>query len=198
MFFVSKPKEKDGVEISLMLKLKKTEKEIINKSSELAIEYEAQYKGCGQCTFLAVVDALRWGGLEIVPENLAEKIFSAVGGFTGGTSMVIDGTCGAINASIMVFGLALGPTRNNQDEVSLRAVCSTIRNTIMDKFYREYNSILCRDILNKYFGKVWNLTDDEASKSFLQVSRGCAIIQTVKWTTEIILDEFEKGNVKSG
>jgi len=193
LFFVSKPKEKDGVEISLMLKLKKTEKEIINKSSELAIEYEAQYKGCGQCTFLAVVDALRWGGLEIVPENLAEKIFSAVGGFTGGTSMVIDGTCGAINAGIIVMGLALGTTRDSQDEVSLRGLCATIRNTILDKFYREYNSILCRDILNKYFGKVWNLTDDEASNDFLQVSRGCAIIQTVTWTTEIILDEQYKG-----
>ena len=179
-----------------MLKLKKAEKEIINKSGELAIEYEAQYKGCGQCTFLAVVDALRWGGLEIVPENVAEKFFSAAGGFTGGTSMVIDSTCGAVNTSILVMGLALGTTRDNQDEVSLRRFCATIRNTILDKFYREYNSMLCRDILNKYFGKVWNLTDDEASNDFLKVSRGCEIIQTVTWTTEIILDQFRKGNIK--
>lgn len=178
------------------MKLKRPKKAIIKKAEELAIKYEAQYKGCGQCTFLAIVDGLRWGGLEIIPENVAEKFFSAAGGFTGGTSMVIDGTCGAINASIMVMGLALGTTRDNQDEVSLRTVCAYIRNTILDKFYREYNSILCRDILNKYFGKVWNLTDNEASSDFLKISRGCAIIQTVTWTTEIILDEFKKGNVK--
>ena len=92
----------------------------------------------------------------------------------------------------MVMGLALGTTRDNQDEVSLRTICATIRNTILDKFYREYNSILCRDILNKYFGKVWNLADDAASNDFLQVSHGCAIVQTVIWTTEIILDEFKK------
>jgi hypothetical protein len=175
-----------------VVNLKRPKKAIIKKAGELAVKYEAQYKGCGQCTFLAIVDGLKWGGLEVIPDNIADRFFSGAVGFTGGTSMVIDGTCGAINASIMVFGLALGPTRNNQDEVSLRAVCTTIRNTIMDKFYREYNSILCRDILNKYFGKVWNLTDDKASSDFLQVSRGCAIIQTVTWTTEIILDEFKK------
>lgn len=179
-----------------MVNLKQPKKAIIKKAEELTIQYEAQYKGCGQCTFLAVVDALRWGGLEIVPDNLAEKFFSAAGGFTGGTSMVIDGTYGGVNASIMIMGLALGPTRNSQNEISLRAVCATIRNSLLDKFYREYNSILCRDILNKYFGKVWNLTDDKASNDFLQVSRGCAIAQTVTWTTEIILDEFRKGNVK--
>jgi hypothetical protein len=182
----------------MVAKLKRPKKAIINKAGELAVKYEAKYKGCGQCTFLAIVDALRWGGLEILPERMEEKFFSGTGGFTGGTSMLVDGTCGAINSSIITLGLALGTTRDNQDELSLRAICATIRNTILDKFYREYNSILCRDILNKYFGKVWNLTDDEASNDFLQVSRGCAIIQTVTWTTEIILDEFNKGNVKLG
>ncbi len=180
-----------------VVKLKKPKKAIINKAGELAVKYEAQYKGCGQCTFLAIIDGLRWGGLEILPENVAEKFFSGAIGFTGGTSMVIDGTCGAINSSILTLGLALGPTRNSQDEISLRAVCATIRASLLDKFYREYSSIFCRDILNKYFGKVWNLTDDKASNDFLQVSRGCAIIQTVTWTTEIILDELKKGNVKT-
>jgi hypothetical protein len=34
------------------------------------------------------------------------------------------------------------------------------------------------------------------SQDFLAVTKGCAIMQTAMWTTEIILDEFEKGNVK--
>ncbi len=179
-----------------MVKLKRPKKAIIKKSEELAIKYEAQFKGCGQCTFLAIIDALRWGGLELIPEEMDETFFAGTGGFTGGTSMVVDGTCGAIISSMITIGLALGTTRDNQKEPLLRMVCATIRNTLLDRFYKEYDSILCRDILNKYFGKVWNLTDDEASADFLQVSHGCAIMQTVTWTTEIILDEFEKGNVK--
>ena len=48
-----------------MIKLKRTKEEIINKAEELGIEYEAKYKGCGQCTFLAIVDALRWGAWKL-------------------------------------------------------------------------------------------------------------------------------------
>ena len=44
-----------------MVDLKRTKEEIIKKAGELGVEYEAKYKGCGQCTFLAIVDALRWG-----------------------------------------------------------------------------------------------------------------------------------------
>jgi hypothetical protein len=34
------------------------------------------------------------------------------------------------------------------------------------------------------------------SVEFLGITRGCTIMQTAIWTTEIILDEFKKGNVK--
>ncbi|HJX68854.1 MAG TPA: hypothetical protein VJ406_01365, partial [Dehalococcoidia bacterium] len=50
--------------ITIMVKLTKTKDEIIKRANELAIEYETKYKGCGQCTFMAIVDAMRWGGVE--------------------------------------------------------------------------------------------------------------------------------------
>jgi hypothetical protein len=34
------------------------------------------------------------------------------------------------------------------------------------------------------------------SKEFLGITHGCTIMQTARWTTEIILDELEKGNVR--
>lgn len=175
-----------------VMKLKKSDKEIINKAKELAIKYEAQYRSCGQCTFLAVIDAFRWGGLEIVSKDVEAKLFSGTSGFTGGTSMVIEGTCGAIISSMLAMGLAFGPDRSNQDETRLRKFCASIQNTLLDRFNKEYGSMLCRDILNKYFGRVWNLVDDEASNNFLQISNGCAIKQAVRWTTEIILEELQK------
>ena len=78
----------------------------------------------------------------------------------------------------------------------LRNGCATVRDTILDKYYREYGSILCKDVQRKFFGKAWDLTSDEMSHEFLGITRGCTIMQTAMWTTEIILDEFEKGNVK--
>ncbi|MCJ7654245.1 MAG: hypothetical protein MUO97_02900 [Dehalococcoidia bacterium] len=75
-----------------MVKLTKTKDEIIKKSNELAIGYEARYKGCGQCTFLAVIDALRWGGLEINPKDVEDRLFSGVCVLTGGVGLTGDGT----------------------------------------------------------------------------------------------------------
>ena len=58
-----------------MVKLEKTKDEAIKKANELAIEYEAKYKGCLQCTLLAIVDALRWRGLEIIPKDMEDRLF---------------------------------------------------------------------------------------------------------------------------
>ena len=179
-----------------MVKLKKSKKEIIKKAEELGIEYEAKYKGCGQCTFLAIVDALRWGGLEIIPEDMEDRLFSGICVLTAGVSMTGDGTCGAVASSVLAIGLALGIPRESQDVSLLRDACSTVRNTILDKYYREYGSILCKDVQRKFFGKAWDLTRDDMSHEFLGITRGCTIMQTAMWATEIILDEFEKGNVR--
>jgi hypothetical protein len=179
-----------------MVKLTKTKDEIIKKSNELAIGYEARYKGCGQCTFLAIIDALRWGGLEIIPEDMEERLFSGICVLTGGVGMTGDGTCGAVASSVLAIGLALGIPRESQDDSLLRRGCATVRNTILDKYYQEYNSILCKDVQRKFFGKAWDLTRDDMSQDFLGITHGCTIMQTTMWATEIILDEFEKGNVK--
>ena len=179
-----------------MVKLKHTKGEIIKKAEELGVEYEAKYKGCGQCTFLAIVDALRWGGLEIIPEDMEERLFPGICVMSGGVGMTGDGTCGAVTSSVLAIGLALGISWQGQDDSALRRACATVRDTILDKYYKEYNSLLCKDVQRKYFGKAWDLTDDEMSREYLGVTHGCTIMQTAMWATECILDEFEKGNVK--
>ena len=179
-----------------MVKLKRTKEEIINKAEELGVEYEAKYKGCGQCTFLAIIDALRWGGLEVIPQDMEDRLFSGICLLTAGVAMTGEGTCGAVNSAVLAMGLALGITREIQDDRAMRDGCITIRNTILDKYYKAYNSILCKDVQRKFFGKAWDLTDDEMSNDFLGITKGCTIMQTAKWATEFILDEFEKGNLK--
>jgi len=179
-----------------VVKLTKKKDEIIQKANELAIEYEAKYKGCGQCTFLAIIDALRWGGLEIIPTDMEDRLFPGVCVLTGGVGLSGDGTCGAVASGVLAIGLALGPQRDSIDESLFRQSCAIVRDALLNKYYQEYNSSLCRDIQRKVFGKAWDLTRDEMSAEFLGISKGCVIMEGTMWATKIVLDEFEKGNVK--
>jgi hypothetical protein len=176
--------------------LKMSKEAIINKAEFLGIEYEARHKGCGQCTFLAIVDALRWGGLEIMTEEMENRLFSGVCLLTAGVVMTGDGTCGALASSVIVMGIALGIPRETQDDSLLRAASATVRDTLLTRHYKEYNSLLCKDVQRKFFGKAWDLTRDDMSRDFLGITHGCIIMQSARWATEIILDEFEKGNVR--
>jgi len=65
----------------------------------------------------------------------------------------VNGTCGAVTSSVLAIGLALGIPREGQNDSLLRSACATVRNTILDKYYREYRSILCKDVQRKFFGK---------------------------------------------
>jgi hypothetical protein len=179
-----------------MVKLTKTKDEIIKKSNELAIQYEKKYKGCGQCTFLAIIDALRWGGLEIIPRDMEDRLFSGMCLLTGGVGLTGDGTCGAAASGTLTIGLALGIRQETQNESLFRQSCATVRDALLDKYYHKYNSLLCKDIQRKYFGKAWDLTRDDMSQEFLGISKGCVIMEGAMWATEVILNEFEKGNVK--
>jgi len=179
-----------------VVKLTKTKDEIIQKANELAIEYEAKYKGCGQCTFLAIVDALRWGGLDIIPKAMEDRLFSGVCVLTGGVSLSGDGTCAAVASAALAIGLALGIQRETFNEVSFREGCATIRNALLSKCYHKYNSLLCKDIQRKFFGKAWDLARDDMGAEFLAITKGCVIMETAVLATEIILDELEKGNVR--
>jgi len=179
-----------------MVKLTKKKDEIIRKSNELAIEYEEKYKGCGQCTFLAIIDALRWGGLEIIPKDMEDRFFSGVCVLTGGVGLSGDGTCAAIASAALVIGLALGIRRETFDETGFRENCATVRNALLTKYYHKYTSLLCKDIQRRFFGKSWDLTRADTGAEFLGITEGCVIMETAMLGTEIILDEFEKGNVK--
>ena len=179
-----------------MVELSRTRDEIIRKADELAAEYESKYRGCGQCTFLAVVDALRWGGLEIIPEDMEDRLFSGVCLLTGGTAVSGDGTCGAVASSVLAIGMALGIPRDSQDVSAVRAGCAAARNGILDKYYGQYGSLLCKDVQRRRYGKAWDLTSDEMAHEFLGLSGGCTIMQTAVWATECILDQLEQGNLR--
>jgi len=181
-----------------MVELKRTREEIIKKAEELAVEYESKHKGCGQCTFTAIVDALRWGGLEIIPEDMEDRLFLGLCLLSGGVGITSDGSCGAVTGSVLAIGIALRVSRGIQgrDMSVVGTGCDIVRETILDRYSKEYSSQLCKDIQRKRYGKSWDLKIPEMGMEFLKVSGGCTIMQTAMWATECILDEFEKGNVR--
>ena len=133
-----------------MTQLNKSKESILNKAEELGKKYENLYKGCAQCTFLAIIDALRWGGLELLPEDMEETMYPAISMLTAGVCMTGEGTCGAVTSGVMALGLALGVPKENPDIAASRQAAATIRNKILEVYFNKYHSILCKDIQRKY------------------------------------------------
>jgi hypothetical protein len=172
--------------------LKKTRKAILNKADKLGHEYEPLYKGCGQCTFLTIVDSLRWGGLEIMSEDAEKQVLPGVCLLSGGTSFSGEGTCGAVFGSILAIGIALGISPGEENLDIMHRLGTDIRDFIMGKYYSKYGSILCKDVQRKKYGKGYDITREDMTKEFLSISGGCTIFETITWGLEFILNEMEK------
>jgi hypothetical protein len=91
--------------------------------------------------------------------------------------------------------MAMDLPRAEQDDDMLRRACAVVRDTLLERCYGEYGSILCQDVQQHYFGATFDLTDDAASRDFLDMTDGCAIPQVSRWAAGIILEEYEKGGL---
>ncbi|MBN2239811.1 MAG: C_GCAxxG_C_C family protein [Dehalococcoidales bacterium] len=179
-----------------MPELVKTKEEIMDKAYELGVEYEKIYGGCAQSTFYALVDALRWGGLEVIPEDVANNFYPGICLLTAGTCMTGEGTCGAVAGGTMASGLAFGLYNDLKDPMTMDAAGARVRDTLLDHFYREYGSILCKDVMRKYFGKAWDLTNPEMTQEFLGITDGCVIRDTAKYMAGVLVDKYLNGELK--
>jgi len=173
--------------------LTKTRPEIIAKAGELAVAYEAKYRGCAQSTFLAIVDSLRWGGFEIIPEDMEDRLFPGISLFAGGVNSTSDGTCGAVIAAILAIGMAVSVIQGveGRDTRILPYAAESVQEAILDKFNAKYGSQLCRDVQRGRYGKSWDLKRPDMLEEFLGMSEGCAIKETAVMAVEFILDELE-------
>ena len=178
------------------MKLTKTREELEEKAWELGTDYEAKYKGCCQSVFLAVVDTLRWGGFDIFPKEMEEQFYSGICLLSAGVCMTGEGTCGAVSGAVIAYGMAHNIPQHTDDPATSARAAIGIRDTLLAKYYETYGSMLCKDVMRKYFGKAWDLASEEMTKEFLGITDGCVIRQTAKWTTGIIVDDIEKGNIK--
>ena len=172
----------------------RNKEDILKKAAELADEYIDRYKGCGECTFLAIVDALRWGGVDILPEEMSDRIFPGLCQLSGGVGISSDGSCGAVTGGALAIGIALGVAygAGDRDQSTLVRGCEAVQEVLLDRFDEKYRSQLCKDVQRKRFGKSWDFKIPEMAGEFLEITDGCAIKETALWTTEFIVDELER------
>jgi len=176
------------------VKLSKSKEEIMAKADELGAVHEAAYKGCAESTFLAIVDALRWGGAEIITPEVEDTLFPGVSLLSAGVGITGRGTCGAAVASLMAIGMALAAIRDAapRDLTHFMDDVELVRREILDYFTDKYGSYRCLDVQMKRFGKAWDFREPAMSEEFLGITDGCAIRDTARRAAGIICDQIER------
>ena len=175
-----------------MAQLTRSTEELVRRAGELAVEYEAEFKGCTQTTFLAIADTLRWGGLEIISPDAVDELFPGISLLSAGIAITGEGSCGAVTGATLAIGLALAKARGVQgrDMTTMGDSCAIVRREVLDKFYDTYNSQRCMDIQLKRFGKAWDFRIPEMSDEFLAITDGCAIKDTAQSVVAAIANEL--------
>jgi len=145
-------------------------------------EYLQISGNCAQTSFLSLQEVL---------ELEDGAILKALTPFPG---VALRGeTCGAVTGSLMALGLVFGRDRDNLDDYL--AYQSSLRPSrrFCRAFEKELGSTMCGDIVEKEFGKRYNLADPAESMEWL--SRGAidkcggVIVKAVCIAAEIILAE---------
>jgi len=178
----------------------------IEKALELGAKYVLKYWGCSQSTFAAIIDALRSEGIEIIPKEIEDKIFTGLIGLSGGVGNMGIGNCGALTGASFAISLVVGITRKDQErDIDHRWIAyDAVAETIGKRFLEEYGGLRCRDVTWARFGKQYDSWNPEAKEEFGldERARGCilnpkeypcTIPRTAAWAVEAILEILEKG-----
>ena len=162
--------------------------EKIKKAYDLAYKYEAERGSCPQCVYSAIFEALGVGDKEVV---------KAADGLAGGTALSAEGTCGALVGGLMAISSLSGRTYEKFSENDSKRRVFIPSKKLYDKFRNEYDSILCKDVHKKLFGRTFNLMDKNEYKEFEKMGAHvdkCPEVsgKVAAWTAEIILDDILK------
>ena len=96
-----------------------------------------------------------------------DVIHSAVT-LAGGGARATVGSCGVFSGGLMALSLRFSPRADRLTEKDMetlnkaRDLCGEYR----DWFTAEFDSVVCRDVQRKLFGRYFNFMDDEDAKAF--------------------------------
>lgn len=164
----------------------KSKRALLEKAFRLGFEYERNYGGCSQSVLAAIQDvfSLEDGGA-----------FKAATGLAGGISK-IGMVCGAFTGGVLALSLWKGRERSPDGSFEdpgyeIRDQLYGICRKLYDKFEREYDSCICRDIQKKIFGRSFNLQDvkqyEEFEREGAHVDKCPQVVgRAAQWIAELI------------
>jgi C_GCAxxG_C_C family probable redox protein len=161
--------------------------EKLQKAYDLAFKYEAERGSCPQCVLSAIMETLNIGDSENI---------KAADALAGGSALSTQGTCGALAGGLMAISSIVGRTYKDFSAGERRRRVFHYSKKLYDKFIKEYDSIICKDIHKKLFGRTFNLLDKEEYAEFEKMGAHvdkCTSLSgnVARWTAEIILDDLK-------
>ncbi|MCF8053026.1 MAG: C-GCAxxG-C-C family protein [Desulfobacterales bacterium] len=168
---------------------KKDKKDLPSLAYETGYSYEQTYRGCAQCALAAIMDVIG---------EANDDVFRSATSFAGGTAVTSRGTCGAMNAGIMIISSKYGRERINfEDKEKIRKKCHRLCRKLMEKFKKKYGSIICGDIQTVLMGRSFDLLNENDYEEFDRSGahdNHCPSVvgNAAKWTLEILIEEEDK------
>ena len=174
--------------------------QLLQKSYELGRDYEMMSQSCSQ----SVVAAL-WSLLEI--DDIVVKVSSSL---SGGTAVQFLGTCGALCGGVIVLDYYFGRDIRHishqeriQENVDASSSGFQIAQSLADRFWKEYGTIICVQIQRQLFGRFFYALDPdeivkiEAAGAHSDPNKcGHIVGNATRWVMEILLEEgMIKANV---
>ena len=156
------------------------------EASALGFEFEKTYKGCGQCAFAAVQQAL---GRE------EDRVFQALTPFAGGFGLSGDSVCAALIGGGACFGLARGRRRSRFDgDREPKYAAFAMAQALRERYLWKYGSLLCRGAQERIFGRSFDLRSprerEDFEKAGAHVDKCPRVVGDVaRWTVQILAEQ---------
>lgn len=160
---------------------------IIRQAFELGFKYEKTLRGCCQCTIAAIQDALQIEG---------HAVFQAGSGLTAGGGVSCEGSCGGYVGGVMVMSSLFGRRRENCDDDFAEKECAhNMAFALLQRFEREYGSVICKAIHTGIFGRSFDLKNSRDRQAFEELGAHadkCTSVvgKAASWAAELILEEL--------
>ena len=158
--------------------------ELLDKAYNLAYKYEAERGSCPQCVYSAIMETLGIGDPEVV---------KAADGLAGGTALSTEGTCGALVGGLLAIGTLVGRSYEVFSKGKDKRRIFLYSKKLYDRFVKEYDSPLCKEVQKKIFGRSFDMLDNKDYNEFENMGGHedkCPEVsgKVARWTVEIILD----------
>ena len=168
---------------------------IREKAYQKGFEFERDNRGCAQCCFAALQEALEMRN----PET--DAIFRAASTMAGGVAGEADGHCGAYSGGLLMLGYLFGRERDKFfDPDKSRYKARDYASAFHKKFIEEYGSVTCEHIHRKIFGRTYYLRDEDDKAKYMAegayVDKCTNVVgKAAGWVVDILADAGELESV---